>query len=161
MSNVIACYSFSGKTLKLCDEMAQDTGFTLVHIKELKKRGVLGAYFSGSREAMSGRSSEIVPIGGALQSADIICIAGPIWAGSPAPALNAVISSGALKGKQALCILTCANGAGNAADTVRKRIAEAGAQCAGVQVLRRKDMTDDRLRTMSEWLKQMANATKA
>lgn len=104
MSKVILFYSYSGKTKKLAAELAEKEGAELIEIKESKKRSPIGTVIPGVFQAMGMKASKIVQPDIDLNMYDEIVIAGPIWAGHAAPAVNAIIDM-LPQGKQVTLIL--------------------------------------------------------
>ena len=91
MSTAILYYSLSGTTKALAEKRAAETGADVFEVCEAKKRNGFTAFIPGCCLAMGLKSSAIVPPSAALSAYDEIVIMGPIWAGRPAPAVNAAI----------------------------------------------------------------------
>jgi len=91
MATVILYYSLSGKTKAYAEKMAADTGAELVEIRELKKRNGFTAFFPGVFQARGRKRSLIEAPAVDFEKFDEVVVMGPIWAGSPAPAVNSAI----------------------------------------------------------------------
>lgn len=90
MKTIVVFYTFGGSTKTEAEKIAKDRGATLCQVEETKKRGMFSAFFSGCPKAGMRKASKIKPIAYDLGDYDRIVIGGPIWAGSPAPAINAI-----------------------------------------------------------------------
>jgi flavodoxin len=119
MAAAIIYYSFGGRTERWARGRAEKTGAELIRVTEKRGRSKLGSFFGGCPQAARGAASEIVWPGGAdsadgaagadLSGYDEITVAGPIWAGHVAPAVNAII--GALpQGKTVTLVITSNSG---------------------------------------------------
>lgn len=93
MKTIILYYSFGGSTKKEAEKLAKEKGATLCRVEETKKRGMISALFSGCPAAAKRKASKIKPIAYNLAEFDQIIIGGPIWAGYPAPAVNAIFDA--------------------------------------------------------------------
>lgn len=91
MKTIVLFYTFGGSTKAKAQEIAKERQATLCEVEEIKNRGVFSALFSGCPKASSRKASKIKPISCDLTEYDRIVIGGPIWAGYPAPALNAIL----------------------------------------------------------------------
>ena len=91
MSTVILYYSLGGITKEFAEKQAAETGADLFEVREIKKRNGFTAFIPGCCLAMALKSSAIEPVEADLSAYDEIVIMGPIWAGQPAPAVNAII----------------------------------------------------------------------
>lgn len=135
MKEAIIYYSYSGVTERYAKRRAEETGADLVPVKERAgARSTLNAYLGGSLQAMRGRAAEIAPLQLDWAQYDHITLAAPVWAGKPAPAINAVIDQ-LPGGKQVDIVLTSKSGNGNA-DAMRERIQARGCQVASEAVIK-------------------------
>ena len=91
MATAILYYSLSGTTKALAEKRAAETGADIFEVCEAKKRNGFTAFIPGCCLAMGLKSSAIAPLAADLSAYDEIVIMGPIWAGRPAPAVNAII----------------------------------------------------------------------
>ncbi|MGE5558412.1 MAG: flavodoxin family protein [Bacillota bacterium] len=106
MKAVVFYYSYSGKTKLVAEALGRSLRAEVREIKEVKKRGVLGAYFFGGRDALRGKSSEIQPCNTDLKGFDMVLIGTPIWAGRPTPAVNALLAKLDFTGKKVGAFVT-------------------------------------------------------
>lgn len=93
MKTIILYYTFGGSTKAEAEKIAKEKDATLCQVKEEKKRGMLSAFLSGCPMAAKRKASKISPIAYNLKEFDRIIIGGPIWAGHPAPAINAIFDA--------------------------------------------------------------------
>ena len=90
MKELIMFYSFSGKTKKYSEELAQSTGADLCEITEVKKRSKLGSV-CGIFQVMRGTKTKINPVAVDFTQYDKIIIAFPVWAAHQPPAINSAV----------------------------------------------------------------------
>jgi flavodoxin len=123
MSTAILYYSLGGTTKKYSGKLAAETGADAFEVKERTRRNMLTAFIPGCMQAAGGKASKIVDPGVDLGKYDEIIIAGPIWAGNPAPAVNAIIAL-LPPGKTVTLVTICGSGSYDpkrAAETVEAR----------------------------------------
>ncbi|MDR0876217.1 MAG: hypothetical protein LBN12_08425 [Clostridiales Family XIII bacterium] len=109
MKELILYYSFGGATRRYAEARAQEDGAELVEIKEVTKRNGFTAWIPGVFQAMGHTKTAIEPIEADLDAYEKIVVAGPIWAGNAAPAVN---SAAALLPKTAKIELVLVSGSG-------------------------------------------------
>lgn len=86
---LILYYSFGGTTRKYAAALAEKRGAEICEITELKKRNIITAFIPGCVQSMKLKASQINPPEKKLGDYNKITILGPVWAGHPAPAVNA------------------------------------------------------------------------
>lgn len=91
MASIVLYYTLSGTTRKVAEARAQRENAAICQIKELRKRNVFTAFLPGCPQALRRKSSQIAPIPAELADYDRFILCVPVWAGFPAPALNAVL----------------------------------------------------------------------
>lgn len=131
MNTVILYYSYSGNTKKYAQALAERTGAALCEVRDAKRRGTVGTYVMGSFVAMRGAASAIEPLKINLAEYDRIVLAGPIWASSPAPAMNAAVDL-LPSGKEVELILLSGSGNGKS-DRIAERIRAKGCKVLSVE----------------------------
>lgn len=92
MKTLVIYYSFSGKTKKEAEKLAASLSGELCEVTEVKKRNLFTTFFPGCPQAMQRVVPAIRALGAKLEDYDRIYIGAPVWASSPAPAFNAVVS---------------------------------------------------------------------
>ena len=90
MKTLVLYYSYTGKTQKIAQEICGKRQADIIEVKETAARSKWNAYLKGSVEARKQKKVPILPLACDLSEYDTIMIAMPIWAGYPAPAMNAV-----------------------------------------------------------------------
>ena len=116
MASAILYYSLTGTTKAMAEKQAAETGADVFEIREVKNRNGFTAFIPGCPQARGAKSSAIVPPEVDLAAYDEIVIMGPIWAGRPAPAVNAM--AGLLPaGKTVSIICTAGGGTGDLSKT--------------------------------------------
>ena len=91
MKTLVLYYSYSGNTKKIAEELAGKEKADIFEIKDLKRPGKFRAYTAGCFAAIRGKAWPVVPITIDIEKYDRFIILAPIWAGSPAPAFNAIL----------------------------------------------------------------------
>jgi hypothetical protein len=109
MKELILFYSLVGATRRYAEARAAEDGAELIEIREKTKRNGFTAWIPGVFQAMGQSKTAIEPIGTDLTAYDKIVLAGPVWAGNVAPAVN---SAAALLPKTAKVELVLVSGSG-------------------------------------------------
>ncbi|GHU88308.1 hypothetical protein FACS1894202_04140 [Clostridia bacterium] len=130
MKEIIVYYSHGGNTRDYTEKLASRSGAELCEVHEKSGRNALTAFCPGCLQAMGGKASKIEPLEVDLSAYDKIMLAAPVWAGHPAPAINAVAEL-LPPGKQVGVILNSASGEGNA-DKLSDLIRSRGCEVVGV-----------------------------
>lgn len=129
---VLLFYSYGGSTKRLAIIIAAERHADLFEIRELKKRGIISAFFRGCPDAMAQRS---VPLSGQfpdLSGYDRAIVACPVWSGFPAPAFNSIIRS-LPQGMPVEVILVSGGGeTPKCKDKVRALIESMGCTCVSI-----------------------------
>ena len=87
MKDLIIYFSLAGATKSYAQERAEKEGADIRELIEVPKRNGFTAWIPGVFQAIRNTQTKIEPIGD-FDSYDKIILAGPIWAGNAAPALN-------------------------------------------------------------------------
>jgi flavorubredoxin len=144
MKTLVFYYSLTGKTRKKCETIAKLIGADTYPIFEVKKRNIFGAYIFGSHSAMQHKGSEIMPITVDVNQFDTIMIVSPIWAGAITPAINSLLRSIDIKGKNIVAAINSAGGSSLSSDGFKKEIEANGGNVVAFLNLS-KASTDDEL----------------
>ena len=91
MKAAVVYYTFGGSTMKEAERIGAELGAPVYRVKEAHNRSFLGSFLPGGYQAMKRKKSKILPLEVDLSAFDRIYIGGPVWAASPAPAVNAII----------------------------------------------------------------------
>ena len=90
MKTAIVYYSWGGETEKIARQQAMQTQADLFKITETERFGTFKAFTVGCIKALKMQSVPIHSLDAPLAEYEHIIIMGPIWAGHPAPAINAI-----------------------------------------------------------------------
>ena len=91
MKTLVLYYSYTGHTKKIAEEAAAKESAEIAEIKDVKCHGKLKSYTAGCFAAMRGKAWPIQPLEVDLAAYDRLVLLAPVWAGHPAPAMNAVL----------------------------------------------------------------------
>ncbi len=118
MKILVACYSRTGTTKQVCEELAATLGADIEQIVDAKKRSGIFGYLGGGRDAMKKKPTVIGPSRYDPAQYDLVIAASPVWAGHIAPALRTYLAQHKGKIKQAafLCTMGGSGDAGAFAD---------------------------------------------
>lgn len=131
MREIIVYYSFSGHTRRWAEQQAKATGADIAAVEPTAKRGRILAYMKGVLEAIGGKAVSIKPLSEDLSAYGAVTLAGPIWAGRPAPAMNSAADL-LPAGCQVRIVLLSSSGSGNAT-ALSERIGQRGCTVTGVE----------------------------
>lgn len=138
MKTLIAYYSQGGSTRAVCEAMKNENT-DLYEIKEVKKRGVFGAFTSGAFGAIKGRGSKIAPVELDTQTYNRIILAHPIWASSVPPAVISFLEQAPISGKDVI-VMTFSSSGDDFSSKVRPVIERAGAKLTQIYSLKKGEM---------------------
>lgn len=124
---IIMCYSYTGRTKNVCEQIAKATGFELEFIEEIKKRSTFSAYVIGGFMSMKRKPSKIKPCKTDFSGYDNIIIASGIWASNLPPAMIAFLKKSDLKGKNITTLFTSSGPPDTIKEPVLKTLSEYGA----------------------------------
>lgn len=91
MKSLVVYYSLTGKTRLAAQAIAEALNATLMEVREKRPIPVPFVYLAGGFRALTNRGSKICPVDVDLKQFEQIFIGSPIWASSPAPAINSFI----------------------------------------------------------------------
>ena len=138
MSEAILFYSYSGTTRRWAEKHASETGADLFEVKPMKPYRFFSAILPGCPQAARGKEVPVIVPDADLAAYDALTVAGPIWAGHPAPPLNSIIAL-LPEGKNVTLVILSGRGD---YDPVRakKQIAERGCRLAGLVNVEHRDV---------------------
>ncbi len=136
MKTMVVYYSYSGSTEAHARARAAELGAGLFKVEETRRMSKIMTFFSGCPKAISGKS---VPIKRQpdLTGCDRVVIMAPVWAGRPAPAINAVLDA-LPQGKQVEVVLVSGSGKSGAEEAVRAKIEKRGCTLVSLSDIRGK-----------------------
>ena len=132
MKTLIAYYSLTGRTEKLVRFLQKTDGMEQLKLRQTHDYSLPGAYLLGAARAHSGKGAQLRPVDLDISEFDRIVLAGPVWAGAPAPALTGFLRSYDLTGREIHGLLVYSANARNASAQFRSEAKRSGAICASI-----------------------------
>ncbi|MDR0600798.1 MAG: flavodoxin [Treponema sp.] len=131
MKTLIVYYSLDGNTALVAAELGRVLGADLLELKlaDEKKRRGLAKYVWGGRLVFSREKPALKPYAADLSGRDLVILGGPVWAGSPAPALASFLSETGMTGKKTA--IFCCHGGGKGKAPEKLKALLAGNEIAG------------------------------
>jgi flavodoxin len=131
MKTLVVYYSLDGNTALVASELAGLLGADLLELElaEEKKRTGLAKYFWGGKMVFSRGKPALRPYAADLSAYDLVVLGGPVWAGSPSPALVSFLSETGMTGKKAA--IFCCHGGGKGKALEKLKTLLAGNEIAG------------------------------
>lgn len=136
MKTGLLFYSYTGNAKQLAQQMAKDEQCDLIEIKDKRRLGTLKAYALGCIASLRGKAWEIEPIEADLSIYDKLIIFSPVWAGNPAPAVNAIFNA-LPSGKDVEIKMVSASGNSNCKERVKKLIESKNCKFIGLQDIKK------------------------
>lgn len=127
MSNLILFYSYTGNTKEIATQLAAESNADLVEIKDAKKTGNFRAYVLGCFKALRLKAWPVQALNVDFNNYDRISILSPVWAGHPAPAINAIWEQ-LPPGKQIEIFMVSASGSSSAKEKLEDLIKSKGSK---------------------------------
>ncbi|MDR0883407.1 MAG: hypothetical protein LBN05_02195 [Oscillospiraceae bacterium] len=90
MKTLVLYYSYSGHARALAQSIAEQEHADVAEIRDIKRPNILKAYVLGAPAAMKAKEWPIAPLGVKLGDYECLHIVAPVWAGNPAPQVNAL-----------------------------------------------------------------------
>ena len=123
MKTLVVFYSYDGNSALVAEELQKALGEgcdTLeLRIADGAKRSGLAKYLWGGRMVFSHSNPALQPYHAAIDGHDLLILGGPVWAGSPAPALRSFIAETKPQGKRIGLFLCHGGGPGKSFDKLR------------------------------------------
>jgi flavodoxin len=125
MKTLIVYFSLDGNTALVAAGIGRALGADLLELKlaEEKKRKGLAKYVWGGRQVFSRVKPALKPFTVKPLDYDLLIVGGPVWAGSPAPALLTFLSEADIKGKKAAVFCCHRGGKGEALSKLKALLA--------------------------------------
>ena len=127
MKKIVVFYSFTGTTKVIAEDLASKENADLLCIRDLQRPGMITAYLKGCYYAIRGKSWPIEPLTFDLEAYDSIYVLSPVWAGKPAPAVNAFLER-LPSGKDVYLKMISKSGNSNCKSLIGKVIAIKGSE---------------------------------
>jgi flavodoxin len=121
MKTAVIYYSLDGSCALIAERIKTILGADLIRLQtaDEKKRTGLVKYIWGGRQVMTGARPQLKPYRIDLNGYDLIILGTPVWAGSPAPALNTFLEEAKITGKRLALFCCHAGGKGRALDKLK------------------------------------------
>jgi flavodoxin len=121
MKTAVLYYSYDGNSLLVAEALKGHLRADLFRIetRDEKRRSGLAKYVWGGRQVFSHAKPALKPLALKPEDYDLIVVGGPVWAGSPAPALVSWLDAAKLKGKRIAFFLCHRGGKGRATEKLR------------------------------------------
>lgn len=121
MKTAVLYYSYDGNSVLVAEALKGPLGADVFRIEtqDEKRRGGLAKYIWGGRQVLSRAKPGIKPLALKPENYDLIVIGGPVWAGSPAPALVSWIEAAKPRGKKIALFVCHRGGKGRAVEKLR------------------------------------------
>jgi flavodoxin len=112
MKTTVVYYSLDGNCALIVDmiKTAIQADVLRLQTEDDKHRRGFAKYFWGGRQVLTHQRPALKPYAVNLDSYDLIIFGAPVWAASPAPAINSFLDSAALSNKKVA--LFCCHGGG-------------------------------------------------
>jgi flavodoxin len=126
MKTLIVYYSYEGNSALVVEELKKAVGAapSVCDVLELKTeddtwRTGLSKYFWGGKQVFSHKNPQLKPYTVTIEEYDLIILGAPVWAGTPAPALQSFIAETKISGKKLGLFCCHAGGKGKALDKLK------------------------------------------
>ncbi|MDR1419026.1 MAG: NAD(P)H-dependent oxidoreductase [Treponema sp.] len=131
MKTLVVYYSLDGNTALVAAELGRILGADLLELKFAggEKRTGPAKYIWGGKMVFSHEKPALKPYTADLSAYDLVVLGGPVWAGSPSPALVSFLSETGMTGKKTA--IFCCHGGGKGKALSKLRTLLAGNEIAG------------------------------
>jgi flavodoxin len=105
-------YSYSGNSALIAELLKESANADAIRLEvenEKRREGFL-KYLFGGWQVVRRKKPALKPFTVNFDEYDLVVIGGPVWAGSPAPALLSFLAKYPLKGKKVALFCCCASG---------------------------------------------------
>lgn len=106
MKTLIVYYSYTGKTELVANILARELGADLRRVEDNRRRSKFAAYVFGSLDAIRGKKTAIKTVDSSLEGYALVVVCSPVWANSPAPAMNTFVANTDFAGKRTAVLVT-------------------------------------------------------
>lgn len=146
MRILVTCFSLTGKTRLIAQKLAKSLGADYADLRPVRWKTRFSAYTAGLLLAQRRKAVQLLPLEEVdVTSYDCIVVAGPVWGGAPAPALNGFIRYYQLEGKQTYGLLSCGVDGKMASKLLREELEDARTRCRSIITVRAEEETLDAL----------------
>lgn len=156
MKTAVIYYSYEGNCALIAELIKDALGADLIELQTVddKKRQGVSKYFWGGRQVIMKKTPPLKPYTLNTEAYDLIIIGTPVWAASPAPALNTFLEEQRISNKRIALFCCHAGGKGKVFDKIKSKLP--GNTFAGEidfinPAKQRREEISDKL---NEWLRQ-------
>jgi flavodoxin len=112
MKTLVIYYSYNENSTLIADllKMSANADTLRLEVENEKHRKGFLKYFFGGWQVVLGKKPTLKPLTVNFDDYELIVIGGPVWAGSPAPALLSFLTKYPLKDKKVALFCCCASG---------------------------------------------------
>jgi flavodoxin len=124
MKTLIVYYSFEGNSRSIAEQLKAALNADILGLETAddKKRKGLAKFIWGGRQVFSRVEPELKPFSVDVNAYDLIILGCPVWAGSPAPALNSFITRTPIRDKRIALFVCHGGGKGEVFEKLAKRL---------------------------------------
>jgi flavodoxin len=124
MKTAVVYYSYEGNCALIAELIKNALGADLVELRTAddKKRQGLSKYLWGGRQVMMKETPDLKPYVFDPEAYDLIILGTPVWAASPAPALNSFFKETTLNNKRIALFCCCAGSKGKVFDKIKSKL---------------------------------------
>ena len=118
MKTLVIYYSYEGNSAVVAEELKKAASADALELKteDEKVRTGFAKYAWGGKQVFTHASPKLKPYTVTIEDYDRIIIGAPVWAGTPAPALQSFLKATKISGKKIGLFLCHAGGKGKAMD---------------------------------------------
>jgi flavodoxin len=147
MRSLVVYYSLTGKTKLVARAIAEVLNATPLEIEERRPVPWPFVYVSGGFRAMTNRGSRINPVDIDLRQYEQIFIGSPVWASSPAPAINSFIYQTDFEGRSVIPFFTMGGTtSGKAVANIKAKIEKSRGKMAGSFAITSYKVSDEQMK---------------
>jgi flavodoxin len=121
MKTLVIYYSYEGNSALVAEELKKAANADLLELKteDDTVRTGFAKYFWGGKQVFTHKNPKLKPYTVTIEDYDSIILGAPVWAGSPAPALQSFLGETKIRGKKLGLFCCHGGGKGKALDKLR------------------------------------------
>jgi flavodoxin len=125
MKTLVVYYSYEGNCRFVAERIQEACGADVLRLetKDDKKRKGLAKFFWGGRQVFAHIKPELKLYTVDIDAYDLVILGGPVWAASPAPALDSFLARTPVKGKRVAFFVCHGGGKGDVFTKLKSRFA--------------------------------------
>ncbi|WP_010257294.1 flavodoxin family protein [Treponema primitia] len=121
MKTLVVYYSYEGNSALVADQIKTALGAEILELKteDDTKRTGFAKYLWGGKQVITHKTPKLKPYTVTIEDYDLIILGAPVWAGSPAPALQSFLGETKISGKKLALFCCHAGGKGKSLDKLK------------------------------------------